>query len=63
MEMSVNDFRMGDPAHENFESLLRAVLSYPSKPAVIILQTFKIDGIMATGGDNQLGTAGYYDVP
>ncbi|KAL7415140.1 hypothetical protein BDY24DRAFT_440085 [Mrakia frigida] len=63
LEMSVNDFRMGDPAFENFETLLRAILNYPSKPAVIVLHTFKVDGIIATGGDSQLSLAEYYDVP
>lgn len=53
----------GDQSFENFETLLRAVLSYPSKPAVIILQTFKLDGIIATGGDSQMSLAQYYDVP
>ena len=53
----------GDAAFENFETLLRSVLAYPSKPAVIILQTFKLDGIIATGGDSQLSLAEYYDVP
>ncbi|KAL7409798.1 hypothetical protein BDY24DRAFT_401796 [Mrakia frigida] len=63
MEMSVNDFRMGDEAFENFETLLRSILSYPNKPAVIILQTFKLDGVIATGGDSQMTLAQYYDVP
>lgn len=53
----------GDAAFENFETLLRSVLAYPSKPAVIVLQTFKMDGILATGGDSQLSLAEYYDVP
>lgn len=56
-------FHRGDQSFENFETLLRAVLSYPSKPAVIILQTFKLDGVIATGGDSQMTLAQYYDVP
>lgn len=32
---------------ENFETLLRSILEYPSKPAVIIVQSFKLDGVMS----------------
>ena len=50
-------------AFNDFEVLLRAILNYPNKPAVILLQTMQVQDVSATGGDAQLSTCGYYDVP
>ena len=50
-------------AQNTFETLLRAILSYPSHPAVIVLQTFQIQQQLATGGDVHVSTCQYYDVP
>lgn len=48
---------------DNFEALLRALLSYPKKPAVVVLQTVKINSPIRYGAEHQFGLCGYYDVP
>ncbi|EJD40553.1 hypothetical protein AURDEDRAFT_69865 [Auricularia subglabra TFB-10046 SS5] len=62
LELSIND----DPieAHaRNLESILRAVLEYPRKPAVVLTASFSLMGRMAMGNDVHLSVAQYYDVP
>ncbi|EJT99476.1 hypothetical protein DACRYDRAFT_23620 [Dacryopinax primogenitus] len=64
VELSINDFREVDAAIE-FETLVRSLLSLPSRPAVVVLSTFALmfsEGI-STGGDIHLGVAEYYDIP
>ncbi|GMK58995.1 hypothetical protein CspeluHIS016_0700100 [Cutaneotrichosporon spelunceum] len=62
LETSVNDL-MSDINFDNFEALLRALLSYPKSPAVVILQTVKLNSPIRYGSEHQFGLAGYYDVP
>ncbi|EJD40558.1 hypothetical protein AURDEDRAFT_115833 [Auricularia subglabra TFB-10046 SS5] len=62
LELSIND----DPVEghaKNIESILRATLDYPKKPAVIVTASFSLMGKMAMGGDAHLSVAQYYDVP
>ncbi|KZO90812.1 hypothetical protein CALVIDRAFT_602699 [Calocera viscosa TUFC12733] len=64
VELSVNDFREVEAAIE-FETLMRSLLSLPSKPAVVLISTFALlfsEGI-STGGDIHIGVANYYDIP
>ncbi|KZT55616.1 hypothetical protein CALCODRAFT_343313 [Calocera cornea HHB12733] len=64
VELSVNDFREVEAAIQ-YETLIRSLLSLPSKPAVVAISTFALlfsEGI-STGGDIHLGVAEYYDVP
>ncbi|BEI82030.1 hypothetical protein CcaverHIS002_0211900 [Cutaneotrichosporon cavernicola] len=62
IETSVNDL-MSDINFDNFEALLRALLSYPKSPAIVILQTVKLNSPIRYGSEHQFGLAGYYDVP
>lgn len=46
------------------ETLLRALLSYPNSPAIILAESFTIAlPQLSTGTDNHFGLANYFDVP
>lgn len=50
-------------AQHTFETLLRALLSYPKHPAIIYLRTFQTQQEIGTGGDFHVATCQFYDVP
>ncbi|KZV88441.1 hypothetical protein EXIGLDRAFT_839230 [Exidia glandulosa HHB12029] len=62
LELSLNDDATEGHA-KNVESLLRAILMWPRKPAVILTASFSLMGKMAMGNDVHLPVAQYYDVP
>ncbi|KAH7097130.1 hypothetical protein BKA62DRAFT_717387 [Auriculariales sp. MPI-PUGE-AT-0066] len=62
LELSLNDEAKEDHA-KNLESMLRAILMYPNKPAVLMLASFSLMGQLKMGGDAHLSVAQYYDVP
>jgi hypothetical protein len=47
----------------NIESILRSVLSYPSRPAVVMTASFSLMDKIEMGVDAHLPVAQYYDVP
>lgn len=62
IELGINDNR-NEENMKNMESILRAVLSYPSKPAVVLTASFSLMGRIDMGADGHLPVAQYYDVP
>ncbi|KZW00366.1 hypothetical protein EXIGLDRAFT_156457 [Exidia glandulosa HHB12029] len=58
----INDYRTEDNMR-NIESILRAVLSYPSKPAIIFVAWFSLMDRLDIGADIHVPVAQYYDVP
>lgn len=48
---------------QNMESILRALLSYPNMPAVILTASFSLMGKIRMGEDVHLPVAQYYDTP
>ncbi|KZO90804.1 hypothetical protein CALVIDRAFT_489907 [Calocera viscosa TUFC12733] len=63
LELSINDRRIDDA--EAWETLVRALLELPNKPAVISTSTFALQFSqgLGVGGDLHLGVAQYYDIP
>lgn len=64
--MTVSTGLNDDPieAHaKNVESILRAILAWPRKPAVILTASFSLMGKLAMGNDVHLPVAQFYDVP
>lgn len=50
--------------HSDMESLVRALLAYPRRPAIIFAQSFALTlPALATGADTHLSVANYYDLP
>ncbi|KAI5474708.1 hypothetical protein MNV49_002553 [Pseudohyphozyma bogoriensis] len=64
IELGINDWQRADMYFHDMEALLRAVLSYPNQPAVMLAESFTIAlPSLSTGTDSHLGLANYYDVP
>lgn len=62
IELGINDL-LSDDHMRNIESILRTVLSFPSKPAIVMTASFSLMGKMTMGADGHLPVAQYYDVP
>ncbi|KZS87480.1 hypothetical protein SISNIDRAFT_535850 [Sistotremastrum niveocremeum HHB9708] len=63
VELGINDIRRAELTTA-FEYLLRSLLVLPKNPAIINLQAMSLHpSEMAPGGDPELATAMYYDVP
>ncbi|KZV99952.1 hypothetical protein EXIGLDRAFT_831031 [Exidia glandulosa HHB12029] len=62
IELGINDLLIEEHMI-NMESILRNVLSFPSKPAVILTASFSLMDKIQMGADGHLPVAQYYDVP
>ncbi|QRV76772.1 GDSL-like lipase/acylhydrolase family protein [Ceratobasidium sp. AG-Ba] len=63
IEMAINDLR-GEDSAKSYEWLMRLLLSQTNRPAIISTHVFSVHfEYLATGGDNHLAVAQYYDIP
>ncbi|KAG8711820.1 CRISPR-associated endonuclease/helicase Cas3 [Ceratobasidium sp. 394] len=63
LELAINDLR-GESSAMTYEWLIRSLLDLPNKPAIISTHVFSVHfEYIATGGDNHLAVAQYYDIP
>ncbi|KAG9086439.1 CRISPR-associated endonuclease/helicase Cas3, partial [Ceratobasidium sp. 370] len=63
LELAINDLR-GESSAMTYEWLIRFLLDLPNKPAIIGTHVFSVHfEYIATGGDNHLAVAQYYDIP
>ncbi|KAG8768143.1 CRISPR-associated endonuclease/helicase Cas3 [Ceratobasidium sp. 428] len=63
LELAINDLR-GESSAMTYEWLIRSLLELPHKPAIISTHVFSTHfEYLATGGDNHLAVAQYYDIP
>ncbi|QRV91601.1 GDSL-like lipase/acylhydrolase family protein [Ceratobasidium sp. AG-Ba] len=63
IEMAINDLR-GEDSAKTYEWLMRLLLSQTNRPAIISTHVFSVHfEYLATGGDNHLAVAQYYDIP